>query len=152
MTCQKNSPEYIKNLIAENRIEQAMDMLNHIADKKAVWFQNAHAVCLMRLNRPKEAVKILLPVVYHGGSVVADAEVPDKIKLNLAEAMLLAGNIAGAANLIQDAKEQSQHRNKLVEAFKKWKKSLPCWSRFAAYLGALPYNKPLALDQPFGEP
>ncbi|HPS55813.1 MAG TPA: hypothetical protein PLP05_09450 [Sedimentisphaerales bacterium] len=152
MNAQKNSPEYIKTLVTENQIEQAMNILDHFSEDKSLWFQNAYAVCLMRLNRPKDAVKVLTPFVYRGGSVVADVKVPDKVKLNLAEAMFLTGHIAGAVNLLTDIKENSQHRQKLVEAFKNWKKSLSCWSRLIVALGVLPYDKPLALEQPFGEP
>jgi predicted Zn-dependent protease len=152
MNFQKNSSEHIEKLINENQIEQAIEILDHVADNKSLWFQNAHAVCLMRLGRPKEAVKILTPTVFHGGSVVADTEVPDKIKLNLVEAMLLAGNVSGAVSLMEDIKGEGQHRKKLVDAFKKWKKSLSCWSRLAICLGALPYDKPVALETPLGEP
>lgn len=152
MNLQKNSPEYIERLITENQITQAMEMLDHVADNKATWFRNAQAVCLMRLNRPKDAVQVLTPIVYHGGSVVSGAKVPDKVKLNLVEAMLLAGNVAGAASLMEDIKEESQHRKKLITAFKKWKKSLSPWSRFATCFGSLPYDRPVALDHPLGEP
>ncbi|MDD5457877.1 MAG: hypothetical protein PHF37_00565 [Phycisphaerae bacterium] len=146
-----NSLEHIKKLIVENQIEKAMEILNRSNDK-SIWFQNARAVCLMRLDFTEDALKILTPIVYPKGTVVADVEISDKIKLNLAEAMFLVGNVAGAKSLLNDVKEESKHKSKLIETFKKWKKSLPFWGRVGVYLGALPYNRPVSIEYPFGEP
>ena len=146
----RNSLEHINKLIVENEIEKAMGMLNRIADKSPN-YQNARAVCAMRSGKAEEAVRILSPVVYPGGTVVINSAVPDKIKLNLAEAMFLAGNIAGGISLIENSKEESEHRRKLEETFKKWKQSLPLVKRFWVYLGLLPYNKGIFIDYPLGE-
>ena len=150
MKNEKNSLEYIKKLINENNNEKALEILNHSSDQ-SVWPQNARAVCLMRLNSPANAVKVLTPIVFQGGSVAINQEVPDKIKLNLAEAMLLAGNIAGAVNLIENTQDDCPSRNKLINAIKKWKKSLSIWSRFMISIGILPFDKPIAVEPPYGE-
>lgn len=144
------STEYINKLINENKNDKALEILNHISDK-SIWSQNARAVCLMRLDSPANTVKVLTPVVYLGNSVAINLDVPDKIKLNLAEAMLLCGNIAGAVNMIDNCQDDCPQRDKLKGAIKKWKKSLPLWSRFMIVLGVLPYNKPVIVESPHGE-
>ncbi|OHB49830.1 MAG: hypothetical protein A2Y10_09395 [Planctomycetes bacterium GWF2_41_51] len=146
----ENSLEYIHKLMNENKIEKAMEILNRDSDK-SIWAQNTRAVCLMRMNSPQSAVKTLTPIVFPGSSVAVNSEVPDKIKLNLATAMLLSGNIAGALDIIQYCKDNSQYCNKLSASIKKWKKTLPLWSRFMIMLSILPYDKPVAIEPPLGE-
>ncbi|MFA5292092.1 MAG: hypothetical protein WC496_03565 [Phycisphaerae bacterium] len=146
----KNSFEYIEKLINENNVEKALDILNHNPDR-SIWFQNARAVCLMRLNSPGNAVKTLTSIVYPNSFVMINPDAPDKIKLNMAEAMLLTGNVAGAVKLIENSPQDCPLRNKLETAIKKWKLSLPFWSRLAITLfGTLPYDRPIAVERPYG--
>jgi hypothetical protein len=146
----KYSFEYIEKLINENNVEKALDILNRNSDTSA-WSQNARAVCLMRLNFPANAVKVLTPIVYAGSSIVFNPQATDKIKLNLAQAMLLAGNVAGAVKLIQDTQD-CPLRIKLQTAVEKWKQSLPVWTRLSiTLLGTLPFDKPVAVESPYGE-
>ena len=147
----KYSFEYIEKLINENNVEKAMDILNRNSDT-SIWSQNARAVCLMRLNFPANAVKILTPIVFAGSSIVFNSQATDKIKLNLAQAMLLTGNVAGAVKLIENTQQDCPLRNKLDTAIKKWKQSLPIWSRLSiTLLGTLPFDKPVAVEPPYGE-
>lgn len=146
----KNSFDYIEKLINENNIEKALDILNHNSDK-SIRSQNARAVCLMRLNSPKDAIKILTSIVYPGSFIAINPEAPDKIKLNMAEAMLLTGNVAGAVKLIENSLQDCPLRSKLKTAIKNWKKSLPLWSRLETMLGTLPYDKPITVEGPHGE-
>lgn len=147
----KYSFEYIEKLINENNAEKALDILNRNSDK-SIWSQNARAVCLMRLNYPANAVKVLTSIVYAGSSIATNSQATDKIKLNLAQAMLLTGNVAGAVKLIEDTQQDCPLRNKLQTAIDKWKKSLPVWSRLSiTLLGTLPFDKPVAVEPPFGE-
>jgi hypothetical protein len=150
MKPEKSSLENIRKLIDENNIEKAMEILNHSADK-SIWFQNARAVCLMRMNLPEKAVKILTPIVYPGNCVAVDSHVPDKIKLNLATAMLLAGNIGGAMILVEENSQDCPSREKLKAIIKKWKQSQSLWTRLTLFLGALPYDKPVSVEGPLGE-
>jgi hypothetical protein len=150
MKTEKYSHDYIKKLIDENQNNKALEILNHISDK-SIWSQNAHAVCLMRLNSFKAAIQVLTPVVFLSNSIAINSEVPDKVKLNLAEAMLLFGNVAGAAQLISACKDDCQSRNKLEIAIKRWKKSQSICSRLMILLGILPLDKPIAVEPPFGE-
>lgn len=151
MKNEKNSLENIRKLIDENNVEKAMEILNYTADK-SMWFQNARAVCLMRLNLPEKAVKILTPIVYPGSCVAVDPQVPDKIKLNLAEAMLLAGNIGGAMILVEENSQDCPLRDKLKLIIKKWKQSQSLWTRLTLFFGALPYDKTVSVEGPLGEP
>lgn len=145
-----NTLEQAKKLIEENNVKNAMAMLNS-ANDKSVWSQNARAVCLMRMGRHDEAVSVLTPLVFPGGSVIIGLGVPDKIKLNLAEALLLTGNVAGATTLIESAKDDCTQRVKLVETVKRWKKTLPFFSRLEVICGMLPYDAKVQVDSPHGE-
>jgi len=151
MKNEKNSLENIRKLIDENNVEKAMEMLSYAADK-SMWFQNARAVCLMRLNLPEKAVKILTPIVYPGSCVAVDPQVPDKIKLNLATAMLLAGNIGGAMILVEENSHDCPLRDKLKLIIKKWRQSQSLWTRLTLFFGALPYDKAVSVEGPLGEP
>jgi len=150
MKNENNSLEYVKKLINENNNEKALEILNHNSDK-SIWAQNARAVCLMRLNSPANAAKVLTPIIFKSGSIIINSEVPEKIKLNLVEAMLLIGNVAGAVNLIENCQDDCPTRTKLKAAIKKWEKSLPIWSRFMIFLGILPFDKPITIEHPYGE-
>ena len=147
---EKNSLEYIKELVTQNNNAKALEILNHLANK-SMWFQNTKAVCQMRMNASASAVRTLQPVVFIGGSVTINPETPDKIKLNLAEAMLLSGNVAGAVNILEYCSQKSPARDKLENAIKKWKQSLPIWPRLMILLGGLPIDKPVNTDAPYGE-
>lgn len=149
MNYAKNSLEHIKNLIKENKVQEAVDILNHCSDS-SLWFQNAKAVCYMRMNLIKEAADLLRVMVYPGKAIVPSEHTPEMIKLNLAEAMMLSGNIAGAAAIINDCYEQSEQKEKLDNTIKNWKKKLPLWKKIDILFGTLPYNTPIEPPAPFG--
>lgn len=150
MIIEKSGLEQVKQLVEENNIKNALSMLNCM-NHKSVWCQNARAVCLMRLEKYEEAVKILTPLVFPGGGVLIGLGVPDKVKLNLAEAMLLTGNVAGAASLIESVKEDCIQLIKLEQTIKRWKKTLPFFSRLEVWCGMLPYDSTVEVDAPHGE-
>ncbi|MFI4913250.1 MAG: hypothetical protein ACIAQZ_16455 [Sedimentisphaeraceae bacterium JB056] len=147
----RSNLDHIKDMILENQIEKAIEKLNRIKDK-TIWHQNLRAVCYMRSGYMEAALKILIPIVFPKNAIVADISVPVKIRLNLVEGMFLAGNIAGAKSLLDSINEQSEHKIKLVNAYKKWKESLSFWGRLSATMGLLPYDKPIKIEYPFGEP
>ncbi len=147
----KYSIENVRTLINNNNLEEALGLLDRIGDN-SMWFQNAKGVCLMRLGRASEAVKVLTPLVYIKGSVTPDSGTPDKIKLNLAEAMLLTGNMSGAESLLKEIEGFEEAKSKLCCAVKKWKKSLPILTRIRAIFYAIPTDKPLKLEGAVGLP
>ncbi len=149
MNFTKNSIDHIKSLINSNNIKDALEILNHSADKSLL-FQNARAVCFMRENLLKEAIDLLRSLVFHDKSITADRNVPEMIHLNLAEAMLISGNISGAQSLINACDEQSEQKEKLIQAVANWKRSLPFWKKLDILFGTLPYNTPIPVQSPWG--
>jgi len=145
----KNSLEHIKHLIDSNNIKEALEILNRSSDK-SVWFQNARAVCFMRENFLKAATDLLRSIVFHDNAITADLEIPELIRLNLAETMLITGNISGAASLINDCAEPSSHKEKLTQSIEDWKKTLPFWKKIDILFGTLPYNTPIPVKSPWG--
>jgi Flp pilus assembly protein TadD len=145
-----NTLEQVKKLIDEKNVKNAMAMLNS-ANDKSVWSQNARAVCLMRMGKHEEAVKTLTPLVYPDGSVIINLGVPEKVKLNLAEAMLLTGNVAGAMTLMESVKEDCIQLQKLRQTVAKWKKSLSFFAKIEVICGMLPYESNVQVDSPYGE-
>lgn len=147
----KYSLENIRTLINNNNLEEALDLLDRIGDS-SMWFHNAKGVCLMRLGRANEAVKVLTPIVYLKGSVTPDSGTPDKIKLNLAHAMLLVGNVAGAESLLKEIEGFEESKDRLYSTIKKWKKTLPIWMRIKASLYAMPCGEPVKMEGTVGLP
>jgi hypothetical protein len=147
----KNSLEGIRQLINENHLEEAMNVLGQNPDT-AFPFQNARAVCWMRMGQPQKAVALLTPFVYQGSSVAIDSKVSETAILNLATARFLSGNVAGAASLLAEVRTGSPMRQKLQTAFDNWKRTRSFLSRIAFMLGLLPSDTPVPLDFPPGEP
>lgn len=150
MLCDKDILGQAKRLIEENDLQAAKRILDNSNDK-SIWCKNAVAVCFMRMNRYDEAAKILTQLVFPSGTVIMGLGIPDKIKLNLAEAMLLIGNIAAAVDLMKNIDNENRQRQKLTAAVQKWKKSLPFFSRLAIMFGILPYETPIDVESPHGE-
>lgn len=150
MLLDKNTLEKLKKLLEDDNINDALSILNKTNDK-SIWCQNARGVCLMRMGKYKQAVTTLTPLVFPGGSVIIGLGVPEKVKLNLAEAMLLTGNVSGAVSLIQNVKEDSVQLIKLEQTIKRWKKSLSLFARLEVWCGILPYDGEVQVDAPYGE-
>jgi hypothetical protein len=151
MNLSKNSLEYISQLINENHLDEAMEVLTQNADK-SMWLQNARAVCWMRTGQAGKAIEALTPLVYRSNSVAIDLKVHEIVILNLATARLLAGNVLGAVSLLAEVRKESPMRRKLESAVKDWKQTQPMLARIAFALGLLPSNTPVPLDFPAGQP
>lgn len=147
----KYSIENVRQLINNNNLEEALSLLERVGDS-SMWFQNAKGVCLMRLGRPEEAVKVFTSVVYPNGSIVADSGTPDKIKLNLSEAMLMVGNVSGPESLLKEIEGFEEKKKSLYAAIKKWKKTLPVLTRIKACLYPSPCGEPIIAENPAGVP
>ncbi len=145
----KNSLEHLKHLINNDNIKDALEILNHSADK-SLMFQNARAVCFMRENLLKEALDLLRSMVFHNNALTADLQIPEVIRLNLAEAMLISGNIAGAVTLMNECGERTVQKEKLLQSVENWKKELPFWKKIDIFFGVLPYDTPISVKIPWG--
>ena len=112
---------------------------------------NARAVCLMRIGRPEEAVKILRNIVLEGSSPYLKASAPVVFKSNFVTALALSGNPVGAYRALEDLREVAHPRlAELRLAIAQWVKTLSVWERVQWTCG-IELNKPVLLSFPPGE-
>jgi len=145
-----NLIEQVRKLLDERRADEAFKTLSRVHEE-CTWVRNARAVCLMRLGQAREAARILRSLVFREGTVAMREDVPDAVKLNYVAAMLMTGNVAGAAGVLNEIDGSLPMARRLREAIRAWKKRRPLWSRLAMSLGMLPYDAPVPLDFPPGE-
>jgi hypothetical protein len=111
---------------------------------------NARAVCLMRLGRPEEAVKVLRPVAVEGGGVFLHTNAPLAAKINFATALALSGNPQGTVGVLNEIEQEDNlHVQVLREAIRRWEKELSLWE-WIQWKGGVSISKPVSLDSPPG--
>jgi hypothetical protein len=113
---------------------------------------NARAVCLMRLDRADEAVKVLRNLLFPRDSINVDEGSPLAFRLNFATGLLLTSNVAGAKEFLAAIPrgQDSPMLVKLRESIRQWKANLPVHWKLLTLLGIYP-GKPVVLDFPPGE-
>ncbi|MBL8814789.1 MAG: hypothetical protein JNL58_02075 [Planctomyces sp.] len=96
----------VEHLLELGRIEDAL----HIATSQSSGNpaqSNARAVCLMRLGKADEAVRVLRSVVIDQTGVLMRQDIPTAYKSNFAVALALAGNLSGATSLLAELGEET---------------------------------------------
>lgn len=140
----------IGTLLSEGKPQQALEtaLPNLRSGSKALI--NAHGVCLMRLGRYDEAVKVLRNLVYPSGSFMMASDVPEVAKVNLATALLLNQSVAGCQAILGQL-NRSEHPTvpKLQAAIVAWHRKLSFFQRLQCLWGNP--NVPVPLDFPPGE-
>lgn len=112
---------------------------------------NARGVCLLRLGRYEDALRLFRGLVLPAGCTWMKMELPVIYRTNFCLSLFLAGHPAGCANCLVEVSERSHpsviRMNELLEH---WEKSLPWWPRLQWKLGVEP-QVPLKVDFPPGE-
>ncbi len=91
-----------KRLAIRNEYERALTFLSpHSVDREV---RNCRAVCLLRLQRYREAIAILRTIAVNLQSVSLRNDVPKHIQLNFATALAYGGEPAGALDVIAESK------------------------------------------------
>lgn len=144
-----NGLEQVRSLLEEGHVDKALDTLNKLKDR-APWAENARAVCLMRLGHPDRAISIYRSMLLING-VILRQDAPVVFVVNFATALLLAGNVSGALDMLNEA-HQPDHPSvaRVRVAIDRWRKSLGFFQRLAFAAGTTP-DKPVPLDFPPGE-
>ncbi len=143
--------EQVKQLLADNRPEEAHGLLGRVRDTSAP-VVNARAVCLLRLGRPQEAARILGPLAYSNGGMMPNLEALLSVRVNYATALLLSGNISGCQGALRDLfREEHPSIDRLRGALAKWRKSQGLWRRLLMAVGVEPYGARVVPDSPPGE-
>jgi hypothetical protein len=145
-----NFMERIRVLLDDNRPADALEAVNNSGQKSAL-MENARGVCLMRLGKTEQAVKVLQEVVFPQGNICVPPGIPVIYQTNFATAMLMINNVESAISILNQLDDR-QHPAvaKLSVAIKRWEKNIGLVGRLLCLLGIYP-NKSVVLDFPPGE-
>ena len=141
----------VAELLDQGKAGEALEAIGRSRQSTAP-IDNARAVCLLRLNRPEEAVKVLRNTLFPRGSINMDESLPLAYRLNFATGLLMTAHVAGAKELLTTIPrgQDSPMVPKLREAVRQWMRGLPVAWKLLALLGIYP-GKPVVLDFPPGE-
>lgn len=91
----------VEHLLELGRIEDALHAATSQSSGNPAQ-SNARAVCLLRLGKPEEAVRILRSVVIDQTGVLMRQDIPLTYKSNFAVALAMAGNLPGANSVLSE--------------------------------------------------
>jgi len=139
----------IRELLSQDRLDDTLDYLDHIGQTTPE-FQNARAVCLMRLGKAELAVSILRKLVFRE-FICIPSDTPVLYLMNFATAMLVANYKDGAIPILKklDTRRYPQAAQ-LKMALNRWVKGLNFAEKCYYHLGIYP-GKPVRLDFPLGQ-
>ncbi|MHB8860763.1 MAG: tetratricopeptide repeat protein [Pirellulaceae bacterium] len=137
--------------VATGNYQKALDILRSAG--RAPRMRNALGVCLMRMDRREEAVRIFRDLVLAAGCTWLKPEAPLLYKINYATSLLLAGHPAGCVEVLADLNAESHASVQQLRAqLKDWERSLSFWQRLNWRFGNIaPKNAPVVFESPPGE-
>ncbi|MCL5281618.1 MAG: hypothetical protein M1376_17100 [Planctomycetes bacterium] len=141
--------QHIRELLDHDHPNEALNFITRSGNDSPE-MENARGVCLLRLGRFDEAIKVLREVAFQGLPVIPH-DVPALFQANFAVAMLRANRDKGAALMISDRLQGSEHPEaaRLKAAVRQWKESLGPLGRLRCRLGLYP-AQPVPLDEHAG--
>ena len=142
--------QHIRELLDQDRPDEALNIVTRSGDDSPE-MQNARGVCLLKLGRLDEAVKVLQDITCQGVAAGMSHHAPALFQVNFAIAMLRANREKGGALLIADWLNGNEHPEaaRLKAAVRQWKKSIGLLGRLRCRLGAYPAT-PVPLDERAG--
>lgn len=141
----------VEQLVAGRQYDKAVDLLKSAGGD--VRLVNARGVCLLRLGRFNEAVRLFRDLVLSPGCVWLRPDVPPQYVTNYATALLLGGHPAGCVEILAMMNDQQNSTvARLRDAVKQWERQLTLWQRLNWRFGHIePENRPVAIDFEAGE-
>ncbi len=139
----------VERLLLESRPENALELFarNRL---KSVWITNANGVCLLRLDRAKQAVDLFRGLVLSPGVVSLREDVPAVFKTNFATALLAHSNLGGCLSVLHEINdEENPAVRQLRSAIQRFRESVSPWARLQWRMGVFP-SGPVAMDFPLG--
>jgi hypothetical protein len=146
----KGSDGYAKlrKLLEANRLDEALKVARAHSDAPT---RNALGVCLMRMGRSEEAVRIYRTLILDSTGLFFRDQVPTVFKTNFAFALMLSGRIEGGINILTELKDDEHPSvQPLRLVVDQWKAKLSFTQKLLLKLGIEP-NCPVRLDFPPGE-
>ena len=137
--------------VAAGHYEKALGILATGGSTPPV--QNARGVCLLRLGRYEDAVRLYRGLVLQAGGTWSKADVPTLHKTNFAMALLLEGHPSGCLSMLEEIGDESYPPViRLRKALAQWVKSLTFLQRMNWWFGRIePPHCHVAVDFPPGD-
>ena len=92
--------------VANGNYQKALDLLRSAGREPRM--QNAIGVCLMRLGRTEDAVRVFRELVLAPGGIGLKPEIPLIPKVNFATSLLLAGHRTGCLDVLAGLGEDGE--------------------------------------------
>lgn len=114
----------VNAMLDSGQVEQALAAIVHTGQDTPLW-RNARGVCLLRLGRLDEAMRLFTHLVFAPGSVVVPEDVPPLYVANFITAMLLKKNFEAAIPPLEHLRDDgSPYVTQLLLATRQWRRSL----------------------------
>mgnify|MGYP002623820038 FL=1 len=136
----------VGRMAATGHYDQALAVLN--AAGRDGQILNAKGVCLLRLQKPAEAMRIYRELVLSPGCTWMRPHLPITYKSNYATSLLLSGHPSGCLEILAELNDESLDVVKqLRAAMKRWESSLSFWQKLNWRFGNIePSNRPVSID------
>lgn len=149
-----NSPtatiERASQLAEAGNVGDALKLLSSSSTDNAD-IRNAKAVCLMRLERPDEAVNVYRSLLLAPGCTWIQPDRPVFHITNFALSLILIGRPSGARDLLNGVKDKNHPSvDRLSEILRKWERNLSWWQWLNWRCGVDPTHK-VTLSAPIGD-
>jgi hypothetical protein len=138
----------VRRFLENNRVEDALTLARSRHDAP---MKNAQGVCLMRLGKPDEAVRVYRTLVLDNTGLFLRDQLPTVYKTNYAFALMLSGHASGGLNILKElSTEDHPSVHQLRSAIEAWKAKLSLLQKLGLAIGLEP-KRPMLLDFPPGE-
>jgi Flp pilus assembly protein TadD len=141
--------ERVRALLNEGKTDEAVEALRRV-NAKPPMLENARGVCLLRLGKVPEALRIFRGLMYPQGNVAYAPDAPPSLKVNFATALLLTGDVIDGLAVLKEVNAAHPAAGRVWNAYRRWRKTLNPINRLLALVG-LPPARPVAMDFPVGE-
>lgn len=137
--------QQVRELLDLGHPEAALNVLIEFG-QHSPFLDNARGVCLLRMGKPGEALKVFRALVFPGGAFAIPDDTPTVFRVNYVTTFILLNNVIIGIQLLHDIPQQDHPLvRRLVETVHRWKRSLTWWRRLLLPVGLYP-NQPLRLD------
>jgi hypothetical protein len=134
----------VKNLLDEDRPEDALDLLWGRGGSSEPFLRNAKGVCRLRMGETSDAIETFgaLALASRGRDTDLLPEAPTVFKTNFATALVRAHAVSRCVKVLNKiGDEQNATVQKLRAAIKRWEESLTFWQRLQWHLGIRPKRR-----------
>ena len=138
--------EKLIRAVEDQQYETAIELAGSMEPLPEVY--NAVGVCLLRLGRAEEAVKLYRELLLFPSTLVLRDDLPLHYSTNFATALLLYGQVTVCLRMLsQIGNDDDPTVRQLQAAIARWERSLSYWARLGWRWGAVdPSDGPVPID------